>query len=122
LEQIESLRELTIKAASTLSDLPRNPSPNIHRMEDIICKIMDLENDINRDINHLLDLKAEIMGVIKQVSDTECQTLLELRYLCFKRWEEIAVEMSYSSQHVYRLHEQSLKAVESVRLRVNVIE
>jgi len=80
LEQVQSLRELAAKATSTLSDAPRSASPNIHRMEDIIAKIVDLENEINGDIDELVDLKRDIMNVINRVENTTYRTLLELRY------------------------------------------
>ena len=57
---------------------------NIHKMEDIIAKIVDLENEINDDIDKLVDLKAEITTVIKEVDDPELQSLLEQRYLNFR--------------------------------------
>ena len=53
-------------------------------MEDIIAKIVDLENEINDDIDKLVDLKAEITTVIKEVDDPELQSLLEQRYLNFR--------------------------------------
>ena len=84
LEQVMSLRDLATKATSTLSDVAPSGTRNVHRMEDIIVKIVDLENEINRDIDNLVDLKREMVSVIKAVTDPELQTLLELRYLCFK--------------------------------------
>lgn len=80
-------------------------------MQDIIAKIVDLEDDINRDIDALVDLKREMVSVIKAVADPECQTLLELRFLCFKTWEQIAVEMGYSFQHIYRLRDKAIKQI-----------
>lgn len=71
IEQVSSLHCLATKANSTLTDMPGSPNRNIHRMEDIIVKIVDLENEINHDIDTLVDLKTEIMQVIKQVSDLE---------------------------------------------------
>ena len=47
LEQVASLRELTTKATSTFSDVPPSGTRNVHRMEDVICKIVMLENEIN---------------------------------------------------------------------------
>ena len=113
LEQVQSLRSLAEKATSTLSETKVSNSHNVTRMQDIIAKMVDLEAEINADIDTLVDLKREISTVIKQVDNLEFQTLLELRYLCFMRWEEIAVQMSYSSQHMFRLHDDALKAVES---------
>lgn len=111
LEQVLSLRELTTKATATLSDMPSGGSRNVYRMQDIIGKIVDLENDINRDIDALVDLKREMVTIIKSVADPECQTLLELRFLCFKTWEQIAVEMNYSIQHIYRLRDKALTQI-----------
>lgn len=111
LEQITSLRELATKATSTISDMPHNPSKNIHSMESIIVKMVDLENEINADIDKLVDLKWHIVSIIKSVRNPEQQTLLELRYLCFHTWEQIAVDMDYSVQHIYRLHDSALKNV-----------
>lgn len=111
LEQVMSLRTLATKATSTLSDTPPSGTRNVHRMDDIIVKIVDLENEINHDIDNLVDLKREMVSVIKAVTDPELQTLLELRYLCFKSWEQIAVEMEYSIQHIFRLHDKSIKEI-----------
>lgn len=111
IEQEASLHNLATKANSTQTDMPGSPSRNIHRMEDIIVKIVDLENEINQDIDMLVDLKTEIMQVIKKVDDLELQTLLEQRYLNFRTWEQIAVDMGYNVRHLYRMHDKALKAV-----------
>lgn len=111
LEQVMSLRDLVTKATSTLSDVAPSGTRNVHRMEDIIVKIVDLENEINRDIDNLVDLKREMVSVIKAVTDPEYQTLLELRFLCFRTWEQIAVDMNYSIQHIYRLYDKALKEI-----------
>ena len=111
LEQIVSLRELATKATSTLSDTPPSGSRNVHSMEGIIVKMIDLENEINADIDVLVDLKKEIMSIIKKINNPEQQTLLELRYLCFKTWEQIAVEMKYSIQNAYKVHDRAIENI-----------
>lgn len=111
LEQIVSLREIATKATSTLSDTPPSGTRNVHSMEGIIVKMVDLENEINKDIDTLVDLKREFVSIIKGVDNPEYQTLLELRYLCFKTWEQIAVEMGYSLQHIFRIHDKALKNI-----------
>ena len=111
LEQVMSLRALLGKATGTLTGAPKAATPNLHSMEDTIAKMVDLENEINEDIDALVDLKAEIMRRIKRVENTEYQTILELRYLCFKRWEEIAVDMGYSLRRVYELHDCALEEI-----------
>ena len=77
-------------------------------MKGVIVKIIDLENEIDEEIDILVDLKQEIVSLIKQVKNPEYQTLLELRYLNFKIWEQIATEIRYSIQHIFRIHNKSL--------------
>lgn len=109
LEQVASLRVLATKATSTISDNLPSGSQNVQAMEDIIVKIIDLENEINKDIGTLVDLKREIVGVIKRISNPEYQTLLELRYLCFYSWEKVAVEMEYDLRYVHKLHKKAME-------------
>ena len=111
IEQLTSLHSLATKATSTLSDIPGGGNRNKSSMENIIFKIMTLEDEINRDIDTLVDIKQDIMHIIKQVPNTEYQTILELRYLCYKPWEQIAVEMEFSMQHIYRMHDQALNKI-----------
>ncbi|WP_394870330.1 DUF1492 domain-containing protein [Clostridium butyricum] len=111
LEQIVSLRDLATKATSTLSDMPGSATRNVNSMEGVIVKMIDLEEEINKDIDTLVDLKREFVFIIKKISNPEYQTLLELRYLCFKTWEQVAVEMGYSLQHIFRIHDKALKEI-----------
>lgn len=109
--QVSSLHDLATKATATLSDMPGSPTRNTHRMEDIIIKILMLENEINNDIDHLVDLKESILAVIKGVDDEECRLLLEKRYLNFESWEDIAAEMCTGIDNIYRLHNKALKKI-----------
>lgn len=111
LEQIQSLRELATKCTPFLTGMPKAPNQDGSLMADTVLKIIDLEEELQKDIDRLVDLKKEIMTVIKAVDNYECQTLLELRYLCFKSWEQIAVDMGYNVRHVYRLHDEALLKV-----------
>jgi hypothetical protein len=95
--------------------MPRNPSPNFHRMEDFITKAMDLESEINADLKQLIDIKREVVTIIKCVERTELQTILEMRYLCFETWEEIAVALHYDLRHIHRLHGRALEEVDLIR-------
>lgn len=110
-QQIASLNDLATRCTTTFSDMPRNPNRGGSKIEDCVIKIIELEESIKKDIEKLVDLKSEIMAVIKGVPNVEYQTLLEKRYLCFITWEQIAVDMNYSMQHVHRMHSAALKEI-----------
>ncbi len=111
IEQVASLNDLATKATSTISGMPHNPSRAISTMANAVDKIIDLQTEINQDIDKLVDLKHEIVRSIKAVGNTEYQTLLEKRYLCFMQWEQIAVDMNYSIDNVFKLHKKALDCV-----------
>ena len=114
LEQVESLNALATRATTTLSGMPRNPSRSTSSMADVIDKIIDLQEEINQDIDSLVDLKREIMNIIKSIENTEYQTLLEKRYLCFLTWEKIAVDMCYTIHHLYKMHNAALEVCSKI--------
>lgn len=109
--QVSSLHDLATKATSTLSDMPGSPTRNTHRMEDIIIKILMLENEINTDIDKLVDLKDEILSVINGVDDSDSRLILEKRYINLEAWEDIAIALNTSVPNIYRLHDKALRKV-----------
>lgn len=114
IQQVTALNALATKATSTLTGMPHSPNSATSTMADAIGKIVDLQAEINQDIDELVDLKREISTTIKAVPDTELQTILEKRYLCFQSWEQIAASMSYEIRWLYRLHGKALEAVKSI--------
>ncbi len=113
-EQLESLNALATRATSTLSAMPRNPNRSTSTMADVIARIIDLQEEINQDIIRLVDSKREIMTIIKSIENSEYQTLLEKRYLCFLTWEKIAVDMSYTIHHLYKMHNTALEVCSKI--------
>ena len=111
IEQVESLHALATKATATMNDSPVQQTRNAHSMEDVILNIIDLENEINQDMMKLVELKKDIIRRIKAVESAELQTILELRYLSYMRWEEIAIELGYGIDNVFRLHRNALDEI-----------
>ena len=110
LTQVENLRSLANKVTTVYSDEPHGQHDN-RRLEKTIAKIIDLENDIDKDIDKLVDLKKEITETINRVSEPRYRTILELRYLSFQTWEQIAVALSLDLSWVHRLHGRALKKI-----------
>ena len=109
LMELQRAREL---ATGLVSDMPRNPSPDLQQMESRVVKIVDLEREINAEIDELVDLKRDIRELIAQIRKPEYRTLLELRYLGFRTWDAIAEEMGFEPRTIYRFHSNALRVVE----------
>lgn len=114
LEQVSALNELATKCTAVMAGMPHSPSKNTSQMADTVVKIIDMENEINSDIDRLVDLKNEISEKINSIPNSEYRTVLEKRYLCFKRWETIAVEIGCSVRSVFRIHDNALNDLKKI--------
>ena len=106
-EQLEYLKAAAEHIGTRYSDMPKPAIQNIHKNEDAIIKVVDLERRINDQFNRL----AEISATIESVSDPTSQTLLVKRYLKCETWREISCEMHFSPCHIYRLHNLALDEI-----------
>ena len=109
LEQLSALRDTATKTTAVMDGEVVSHTRNVHSLQDVMAKIIDMQEEINVDIDALVDLKRGIMRSIKGITDPEGQTVLELRYLCFKRWEEISVIMNYSVRRIYQIHDAAME-------------
>lgn len=116
LNMVASLREMATRTTSVMGDEAVSHARNVHSTQDVIAKIVDLENEINADIDRLVDMKQEIMNVIASIDRVDYCLVLELRYLCFNSWEEIAQKMNCTVSNAYKLHFKALQHVSIPKL------
>lgn len=111
IEQVSSLHSLATKATSTISDMPGSPSRNTHQMEDIVVKIIELENEINADIDLLVTFKKEVPLVIESVSNMDERMVLRYRYVHNFTWSKIGDELNADERTVRRWHKLALSHI-----------
>lgn len=111
-EQIRSLRDLAEGTSQNLSDMPGSPNRNISKMENYITRMVDLQAELFADIDTLLDIKRRCMELIKQVDNIDGQLILEKRYLCYEKWETIAVDLGFTVRQVYRIHDDAINKLD----------
>ena len=114
MEQISSLRCLATKTTAALGKEPISGTRDPHRIETVIGRMVELEEKINKDIDRLIETKRKIMGIIGELGSAEHRILLELRYLCFNSWAEIAEKMGFGLRWVHILHGRALAEVDKI--------
>ena len=63
---------------------------------------------IDKRIDELYRIKQEVLDAVSAVENAAYRTLLFERYVLFKTWEQIAVDMNYSWRQIARLHGKAL--------------
>lgn len=108
LERIHELQSLTTKITSVLSDDKIQGTQTPDKMAALICKIVDFEAEINADIDKLIDMQQLAYKLIDQLTDSDYQLILMQRYLNYRTWEQIAVELNHTFQWTHVLHKRAL--------------
>jgi len=121
IEQIETLRSMTTNITQSLNADRVQETRSNDKIEKLIVKIIDLEREITDDIDALIDLKREVMHKIDAVQNDDYRLLLTLRYLNFKTWEQIAVEMNFTYQWTCELHKRALIQFEELYFKVQEV-
>ena len=108
---IDSLRSsITGTSASTESERVQT-SPK-DRLGETCAKIVDLCEQLNRDIDSFVDMKAEVIQTIDQyVDDLKERRLLYLRYLKFIPIESCAKELRISRATAYNFHKAAMQQI-----------
>lgn len=108
---IDSLRSsITGTSASTESERVQT-SPK-DRLGETCAKIVDLCEQLNRDIDSFVDMKAEVIQTIDQyVDDLKERRLLYLRYLKFIPIESCAKELRISRATAYNFHKAAMQKI-----------
>lgn len=122
LQQVDSLRSLTQKITASYDGEVVSHTRNVTSLQDTIIRLMEAEEELNRQIDELVDLKMDIARLIDQVHNESFRLILEKRYLCFLQWNQIAAEMHYSRRWVLNKHDRAVEVVDKLMAEREVQE
>ena len=112
MKRAEVLRKLAERARVEISELPKSPNHLKSSMEEAMIKLLTVEEEILRDTDELTRvMRSSIQSSINDVPDSSCRLILEMRYLAFMKWEDIASELGWTPNHVFYIHRNALRMV-----------
>ncbi len=111
-EQVLHLKELATRATSVIEAVRIGGTYKRSKMANAVEDMVDIEMEIEKDIARLSRLYKEVSAVIVKVDNENCRELLTLRYLCNKKWEDIAEKMNFDTRSIYRIHSKALAEAE----------
>lgn len=108
-ERIESWRQIAESVTAALKPVATFSSTPSKKVEDCVCNIVDLQQEILDEINELTAIEREIGRAINRAGlDPTLKSLLEMRYLRYLKWEEIAVRLGLTFRWTMTLHKKAL--------------
>jgi Sigma-70, region 4. len=110
-KEVVHWREMLGKVTAVYTPEPKGGGSIYSKTEDIVAKIVDLEQEINNDVDKLIGIRQEISPIIEAVDDDRERLLLQYRYLDGRTFEWIAAGMNYSWRWVHKLHNKALNSI-----------
>ena len=112
--QISQLRSLTQRITAAYDGEVVSRTRNVHALEDSVIRLMEAEEEINREIDRFVDTKVEIAKTIAMVRNENYRLILEKRYLCFMTWAQISLDMNYTNRWLRKMHDRALDVVDKL--------
>ena len=110
LKEKQEVRDKVLKITQSYTGEVVSGTKDPHRFD----RVVELEIEIDKQIDNLVAVKAEILNAISKLSDGRYREILRLRYIRGMTFEAIAVEMNYSWRHVCTLHGRALLKMEGI--------
>lgn len=114
LDELSVLKSIALKVTPSLSHAPAHSSGGQDKVGDVIAKIIDLEADINRTVDELVDKKREISAVVDQIQNADQLSVIYKHYFQFETLEQIACDMHMSYRNVCYIHGRALQRVAQI--------
>lgn len=114
IEEMHRLKAMVTKITPTLKQDVVSGGGSQDKLSDAVAKIVDLEAEINREIDCYVDARKAVTRTIGKVGDMKLQDVLNMRYVQFKTFEQIASEMNYTYRWVCIMHGRALQEVEKI--------
>ncbi len=110
-EEIEQLRADKMYPGS----LEQDGMPHGNGCSDLsgyAAKLDELLQELKEQLEKKIDIRREITQKIDAMPDETESLLLRYRYIHLLKWEEVAVKMGYSWQHMHKIHAKALEHFE----------
>ena len=119
LEELAMLKDKVKRITPTMKDGGGSGNSSIQdKMAEVISKIVDLDEEINRNVDIFVDMKREAAAMLRKIKNADYYKVLHMRYFQYKSFVQIAAEMGLTERGASKLNGRALQALDKV-LRAN---
>ena len=110
MEELDRLNNSFLKSPS-LKEINVQES-KVSLKDDAYVKIINLNDYINEKVDKLIDLKYQLIQAIEQLDNSKERTIIWMKYISSKSWDDIAEELKISKTTLFILHDEAVKKIE----------
>lgn len=115
LNEFVNLKDYCTVKASTITDMPRSNTNEIHNpVEDLVIRYDEQVQEYADEINRLLDNKAKVEQLLNKLEPIE-KRIIELRYITNPEqrvsdiWTWVSIQANYSRDGALDVHSRAIK-------------
>lgn len=109
-ERIDNWHRIAESITAAIKPVVSFSSTPSKKVEDCVCNIIELQDEIQAEILELTQIERKIgLAISQAVEDPTLRALLEMRYLNYLKWEEIAVRLDITFRWTMTLHRRALE-------------
>lgn len=86
----------------------------VSKVENKALDLVSLKKDIDLHNVKMEEVKRERAGVVDKLEDDNLKSLLRLRYLEFRKWEDIMYILNYSRRYIFKLHNKAIEEISKI--------
>ena len=116
-EKIMVLRSKATKMTTSFQDVPSFGGFEDHKQQ-IIADMVDLEREYKKTHQQCRNKLQEIAFFINQLESFQERIVLQMRYLYFENWQDIALRLNYDVRSIYRIHGKALLSLIAIHKRI----
>lgn len=120
LAEVEGLYAMVTKITPTLKGDTVSGGGFHDKIGDAVAKIVDLKEEINREIDRYVDMKREAAAMLDKLENHLYYMILHRKYVQHESLEQIAADMHYTYRWVCILHGRALQEFQIVLGKINV--
>ena len=75
-------------------------------------RLANIQTKLQDEVESYIGLREEVLKNLQKLTDRRMHLVLELRYVNYLSWQEIAKRTGFSRRHVLRIIEMGLKKLE----------
>lgn len=114
IKERDQLRGMRYKITQTLNPVKVSGGGTNEGFTGASNRLLDLEDEINREVDRFADLKREAGELLKQLDDPKHYEVLHRHYILFESFEKIAVDMDCTYRNACYLHGRALQVFQKV--------
>jgi len=108
----EKYREMAMQATGRTDALRTSGTANRSKVETYILELWDVHNELQQEISRLMKRSREAEALILSLEDDRHRAVLELRYLCGLKWEELTHKLNFTLRWAHKLHEAAIDCLQ----------